>query len=276
MARGFSFFWRRGQLSAEIRGRQVAEALGGKQNPTSGYHDDICILVKMLPGQLLRDRGLADLGPTYLDMVDNHTCLRWLTRHPEIRVIVASKSAHTLLAETHPAHQVVFIPQHHCNIERLRRPPGPLRTVGYIGTWHAMELYRERIACSLYKMGLGWRWCTDYQTRHDVVAFYQQVDLQLTWREGMPFVLEQVKNPMKIINAASFGIPTVTQPEVSFVAECAGRFLPASTMDEALEQIDLLRTDPLYYATFADLGPALAEPYHLDHVIPLYRRLADE
>ena len=277
MARGLSFFYRRNQLSAEIRGKQVAEFVGGKQNPVDGYQHDVCILIKMLPGRLAFERGIHDCGPMYLDLVDHSTCLNWLARNPALPVIVSSRSGMAYLSETLAMpNPLTFIPQHHCNVERVRRPHRPVRVVGYVGVDHAVTAHREKVTAAVEKMGLEMRWCTEFYTREDVVKAYQQIDIQFTWREGMPEKLLHLKNPLKIVNAASFGIPTVANSEPSFLAECRGRFVPALTIDDAIEQIDLLRGDANYYESFAEVGLALAEPYHLERVADLYRGLTRE
>jgi hypothetical protein len=274
MARSLSFFYRRNQLSAEIRGRQIATALGAKINPTDGYADDVCILVKCLPGLLHRERGLTDFHDWYYDAVDNQTALRWLLRHPDVKVLVASLSAQTYLG-ARVKNPITCIPQHHCNVERFRRRPRPVKVVGYVGVDHAITGYRDAVTKAVEGMGLEMRWVTDFKTREDVVEAYGGIDIQLVWRDGMPETLLWMKNPMKIVNAASFGIPTVAKPEPAFDAECPNWYLAAHSVDDALAQIHRLKDDADLYAWYADPGPDRAEPYHLDHIAAQYRRLAD-
>ena len=275
MARGFSFFYRRGQLSAEIRGRQVGEALGGRLNPTEGFAEDVCIFVKAYPSNLLRERKIGPAGPTYLDLVDYSPALNWLMKHQSLPLIVSSKSGMAYLGER-LSNPMTFIPQHHCNRERLHRPIRHVQTVGYVGVDHAVTECRDSVTAAVEKMGLRMLWCTDFRHRQDVVDAYQQIDIQFTWRDGMPEKLEWLKNPMKIINAGSFGIPTVTKPEPSFEHECFGRYLSAPTIPEALEKIRMLQSNAVLYDSMAASAKALSESYHLDQILPLYRRLADE
>ena len=69
---------------------------------------------------------------------------------------------------------------------------------------------------------------------------------------------------VKIINAASFGIPTVGYPELGY-EEWVGWF-PASTLDRLQE---LMRS---FQVEGWDAGglAMLAEEYHIDNIAPLY------
>ena len=76
--------------SGKIRGQQVAEYLGAKLNPESGYEDDVCIYVKMQPPEDFPRHS-------YLDVIDGKQRVRWLLGHPRIGVIACSKSGHDYL-----------------------------------------------------------------------------------------------------------------------------------------------------------------------------------
>jgi hypothetical protein len=276
MSKRLSFFFFRNHLSAQIRGVQIARALGARENPTDDYHDDVCILVKVIPRFLQKGRGPMPFGPTYLDYLDYSKADHWLSQQPAQRVIAASVASYDSLADRFPHNPLTLIPQHHCNVERWVRPDRPITTVGYVGVDHAVAPTREAVTRQITNLGLRMLWCTDFRRREDVIAAYQQIDIQWAWREAMPAALAVLKNPLKIINGASFGIPTVAKMEVSFEAECAGRYLPTHTVEDGIEMVRQLQTDARLYRHLATDGLAMAEPYHLDVIADRYRRLAHE
>jgi hypothetical protein len=133
----------------------------------------------------------------------------------------------------------------------------------------------DHVNAAVRKMGLEMRYFTDFQDRQDVVDAYLQTDIQFQWCYGMPEKLEYTKNPMRVINGLSFGIPMVSSPAPAYVAECAGSFVQAESIDLAMEAIDQLRRLEDCYGWCGQYGPALAEPYHLTHVAESFRRLSD-
>lgn len=270
-----AFFYRRTQLSGRIR-RQVAEVIGAKVNPQGDVSQDICIGVKMSPGLIQHDKLIprSAMGDYYLDFIDHHTCLPWLAHWPDIKVIVCSRSGEAYL-RSRIANPLTFIPQHHCNVERERRPARPVKVVSYIGLMTGLPDWYDTVNTAVQNMGLEMRYLTDFQDRQDVVNAYRQTDIQFQWCYGMPHKLEQTKNPMRVLNGLSFGIPMVSNAAPAYVAECAGYFESAATIGDALDAIRQLQTDEARYASYAERGPAFAEPYHLDQIAAQFRRLGD-
>ena len=54
------------------------------------------------------------------------------------------------------------------------------------------------------KRGLIFLTSTKFHDRQEVANFYQQIDIQVIWRPSR--ARARLKNPLKIVNAASFGI----------------------------------------------------------------------
>lgn len=281
--RVFSFFYRKGPLSSEIRGQQIGRALQARQNPTRDYADNICILVKVLPKLLRRDRQLEfNYNHTYLDLLDYSGGLPWVGSRPYIKVIAASRSSERCIREHCAKNPIVFIPQHHCNFERLRRPQRPVRTVSYIGLMPTPPPWYETVNAAVHKMGLEMRYFTEFCTRQEVVDAYLQTDIQFTWYdETMPDRWRQMKNALKVVNGASFGIPTVASYEPAYEAECAGWYRPSSTLADAMDGIWNTKFAMEQGLSFGRVGgsvdhlPDFAEPYHIDNIAQLYRRLAE-
>jgi hypothetical protein len=117
------------------------------------------------------------------------------------------------------------------------------------------------------------RWLTNYRTRAQVIEFYRGIDIQFAWRGPMPEAQLYLKNCLRLVNALSFGIPTVARPEPALMQELPGHFLRANSAEDACEQIGRLARDPMLYRQYATSGPRIADPYHLHHVAGLYRAL---
>jgi hypothetical protein len=257
----------------------VADVIGARCNPPGHtVRDDVVIGVKMSPNLIRHDKLIprAQMGDYYLDFIDHHTCLDWLSHWPETKVIVCSRSGEQWLKERIGS-PLFFIPQHHCNVERERRPlDRPVRVVGYVGVKPADGVtWPDQIETAVRKMGLEMRWFTDYQDRADVVDAYRQIDIQLGWREGMVEKLLHLKNPMKVISAASYGIPTVAKREPAYELEVKDQYLGCDTIAEAADSIFQLAFDRLLYLDYANTLPTFAEPYHLTRIAEQFRRLGD-
>jgi len=237
-----SFFANR-HGSGEIRGRQIANHLGAKLNPTDGY-SDINIWVKKQPPE----------DPprwTYLDIVDGKERLPWLVQHPEVRVIASSVSG-ARYVERVLGRKPWLIPQHHCNIERRRHQPR-LKSprLGFVG---------GRASCPPAEWGVV-RY--DCQTREDVCRAYKAIDVQVVWRRTR----RPLKNPLKIVNAAAFGIPTIAYPEPGY-EEMEGFYWRATNEGECLQAL----ADIAAGCDVERLAEK-AEEYHIERIAQLYRGL---
>jgi hypothetical protein len=256
-----------------LRGHQIAEYLGAPVNPAVVNKDDVCIYVKMRP---------IHGAISYIDMVDNSRYIDVLKNHPEFNGIAVSQTALDFI-KSQVNNKVVFIPHHHCNYERARRQRSEVLTVGYIGEDVTFDAYRWQVVLLMEKRGINFVYCHDYNTRQDVCDFYKKIDIQIVWRDitnthgnGRDWgrwVIPELKNPLKLSNAGSFGIPTVAFPEINFEAEYKGAYLPAATLDELVDQIDLLKNNPAAYDYIARKAEANAEKYHVENIAKLYRTL---
>jgi len=243
----FSFFRTRGG-SGEIRGTQMAEYLGGRVNPQDDYENDICIYVKLQPPEDYPERS-------YLDIIDEPRRIKWLKKHPDIGVIASSQTGYEYLSGE-LENKVVLIPHHHCNYDRERtREKIAVGVVGGQGAIRNNEI-KEKIEYIHF---------SEYKTRQDVVNAYKQIGIQIIWRnEDRP-----LKNPLKIINAASFGIPTIAYPEMAY-EEVEGYYRSVTSVQEMIDVIGYLTAFTNYYR---DGLVDFAEKYHIDNIAKLYKEL---
>ena len=127
----------------------------------------------------------------------------------------------------------------------------------------------DDIRNGLAKLGLDFVEKTTFNHRNGVNWFYKNVDIQIVWR---PYA-DEFRNPLKLSNAGSYGIPTVAYPEESFVSEYNGCFIPATSIDELIIKVKELKDNPDLYDNMAKKVMTRAENYHIEHIAKLYKEL---
>jgi hypothetical protein len=229
--------------SGLARGHQVAQRLGAYINPD--VPKGTCIWVKKQPPE-----GYPP--GSWLDVVDAKERVPWLRQHTDVGAIACSWSGHKFLRERLGfGRRIRRIPHHHANFERASKPPpSPPFRLGVVGGsasvppfWNVRQ-YHPR-------------------TREAVLEAYQEIDVQLVWRtETHP-----LKSALKIVNAASFGIPTIAYPASAY-GEAAGVYYPALTEGDAELQLRRL-ADGWDARALMDF----AEAFHIDRIIEEYQTL---
>lgn len=253
------------RVSSIIRGDQVAEAISAKLNPESGYEKDICIYVK----PVVDERGNFKYSgrKSFLDVLDGWAYADFLNRHPEVNAIVCSERDYINLASV-INNQVMLIPQHHCNFERKKRTREEIKVVGIIGNHKAFSLLPPELKTKLKEHGIELFTFSEFFTRQDIVDFYEKIDIQIVWR---PY-RKRLANPVKIVNAASFGIPTIALDEIYF-REMGNCYIGVNNLDELLHEIDQLVENRHYYEAYANLCLKKSEHYHISKIAKLYKDL---
>lgn len=257
-------FFNNGGGSGEIRGRQIANYLKAKLSPKSGYENDVCIYVKCVPPTPYPKK-------TYIDVLEDSMGLRWVRQHPTVGIIASSKSIYEHLRNTLP-NKIVLIPQHHCNFKREVRSKTKIDTVGIIGNEAAFQSSLVNLRRSLDAMGMKLNTLIKkkFKDREEVVEFYKGIDIQLIWRPGSDGV---IRNPLKLVNAMSFGVLTVAYPEKCFDAELKGYYSDVKTMEEMLLEIIRIKRSTVGYDKCANALIEKAEEYHIDNISKLYLKL---
>jgi hypothetical protein len=253
------------RVSSMIRGDQIADQIGAKFNPEKGYKNDTCIYVKPMvrKGEDFTFEGKKN----YIDIVDGHNLGELAKLHPEVGVIVCSKADEKTMKSCIP-NEVVFIPQHHCNYNRLHRTRTGIKTVGVIGTAEAFPMLPEGLEEELNKRGIELLTFSRFFTRQDIIDFYMKIDVQLVWR---PYH-KTLSNPLKLVNASSFGIPTIALDEEAF-KEMDGCYLPTETLHGFLGHLDDLCSVSGMYDDFKERCIARSEKYHIEKIGQLYKNL---
>jgi len=248
------------RLSSRIRGEEMAAYLGAKLNPTKGYENDVCIHVKHFGAQVKDGH--------WFDFLDGQNNLELVKKRPGVNVIAASQNSYETLKEAIP-NRLELIPQHHINTDRLRNKEHDVLTAGYVGSPSptAFRLY-EQIGKALSVVGIPFVSCFDFKSRQDAIDLYQQIDLFVIgpWPDNNPH-----KIPTKLINAASFGVPTIAYPLPGY-KELEGKYVRADDVDELVKEAEKFK-DSSYRQEWVERAVEMSEPYHISHIAKLYQEL---
>lgn len=256
------------RVSSMIRGDQIAERIGAKLNPESGYENDVCIYVKP---HLKKDSMDFEFEgrKAYLDIVDGHNLGQLLEKHPDVGLIVCSQVDRETMSQVVP-NEITVIPQHHCNYDRLRRARSEIMKVGVIGTSGAFPLLPKKLKPELEKRGLELVEYSRFFSRQDVIDFYMDIDVQIIWR---PYK-KLLSNPLKMVNACSFGVPTIALDEKAF-HELSGYYMPVSDLKGFLGYLDALKSTSGMYEDYSNRCYIKSEDYHIETIANLYKKLDD-
>ncbi|MBU2685857.1 MAG: hypothetical protein KKF27_21660 [Gammaproteobacteria bacterium] len=265
--REFSFFPKLRGGSGEIRGIQMAGALGGKVDPASGYENDRCIyILGRIPEKEpeFSYHDVMDCGLAILSRVEEQT---------RGSLIAVGREHESYLRERFPNRKVFCLPQHHCNFDNEMRPERPVLTVGTIGGDASIQWPHYAMERMLREIGAEWRYGNECNRRRKVCAFYRNLDIQILWRPTHRRGLIRHVGPLKLINAGSFGIPTVAYPEPSYTAEWKKECLWAETMEHLIHLVKKLKDTPAFYAERAGVALEKAKEYHISRVAENYKAL---
>lgn len=252
------------RLSGRIRGEEIAQYLGGKFNAKVREEDDICIFVK--------PRNLTNVKDgDYVDMLDQIGLIPFLKDRPEINIIAMSDAHYNYLKKELP-NKIVLIPHHHVNLKREKRSRNKTIVGGMIGSPSRM-VYEivDKIKVGLSKAGIEFTICFNSKTREEMVNYYKSIDFLVNWYLDIYKRDCFYRHPTKIINAASFGIPTLAQPILGY-SEVEGFYIPIETVDDIVREAEKLKEED-YYNRWSEKLLIEAEKYHISKIIKLYKNL---
>jgi hypothetical protein len=251
-----NFFAHKNFLGSIIRGKQIADYVGGTYR---GERGDVNIFIKPETLDNVQDGD-------WVDVSDGEWLFNALKKRPGIKVIAHSLRTYEILKQL--PNEVVWISQQHLNWERAERNRKEITTCGYIG--HPNELafqICDEVGRKVKDAGWEWITCFDYKTREDAVAFYKKIDLLVIGEWNDP----PYKTPTKLINAASFGVPSVAYPTEGY-KEFEGYYAYAKNLDEVVREINKFK-DEKYYRDYSDRIKEKAEEYHISNVAEKYKKL---
>jgi hypothetical protein len=254
------------RVSSIVRGEQIAAYMGNARlNPDSGYENDTCIFVKphIKPGN-----SFDFPKHSWIDIHDAFDLVEVLNRYPDVGVIAYSDLAFETLSK-HTRNKIALIPHHHVNYERTKRSRDKILKVGTTGSLPAWDYIPDKIKQGLKARGIKLELYTNFYPRMSVARFHESIDVHLHWR---PWLNRPLSCPFKIINAASFGVPTIALDEPSF-KEVEGTYIGVKTPEEWLEKLDYLIADNSLYDDLVNNCLEVSERYHISKIAKLYEQL---
>lgn len=255
------------RVSSIVRGEQIAAYMGNARlNPPDIQDGDVNIYVKphIKPG------GSYDFPKnSWIDIQDGKDLYNTLERYPEVGVIAYSDLAYEYLTTKGLVNKVALIPHHHLNLERITRNRDKIKKVGITGSGEAFKHIPDEIKEGLKKRGIQLEYYSNFYPRMAVSKFHESIDIHLHWRA---WNRRRLSCPFKIINAASFGVPTIALDEPSF-SEVRGAYIPVDTPQEWLSVLDGMIENPDQYKEMSNSCIEISEKYHISKISELYNQL---
>jgi hypothetical protein len=251
----------------QIRGYQISKYFKGSTVDNNDYFDGVNIYIKIIPYEFIPDI-------CYCDVVDNYKVLRRVSNYSEIGVIVLSKIGFDYARRQLGDRNIKLIPQHHCNKNRIIRPDRLVKTVGFIGSSGSCQLSFLKLRKSFLRIGLNFIWMIPPYTLKQVINFYQSIDIQIVYR-----IWDRrdrnvnLKDGLKLFNAGSFGIPTVSTSEPGYDEEYKDLYLKVNSPSELIEKCLSLKKNNTFYNDLQGKLLDKAEDHHIDKILPLYKEL---
>lgn len=254
------------RLSSRIRGEEIAEYLG-ETYTLDGTYDKGGIRIHLKPRHLRRVKD-----GDYVDIIDDFTLIPKLKERPKIKVISYNKPHFKYLKQL-LKNELILIPHPHINFENKKRTKNHTIIGGMVGK-SAPESYKifNPIQEALKKAGIEFKECFSYKSRKEMLEFYDQIDFQVIYYDPIRTNHEKYYiYPGKIINAASFGIPTIAQDIIGH-SEMKDYYIKATTYDDIVREALKLKNNN-YYNKWSKKLTKKAKEYHISKIVKLYKQL---
>ena len=253
------------RVSSTVRGEQIAAYMGNARlNPPKVEEGDVNIYVKP---HIKVGFDFDFPKNSWIDIQDGWELIHTLQKYPEVGVIAYGDLSYETLSKY--VKKIVNIPHHHVNFERTVRKRDKILKVGTTGSPAAWDYIPEEIKEGLKQRGIRLELYSNFYPRTAVARFHESVDVFIHWRAWLN---RKLSCPFKIINSASFGVPTIALDEPSF-KEVEGTYIGVSNPAQWLEKFDLLVNDARLYQEMADKCLEVAEKYHIESISKLYKEL---
>lgn len=253
------------RLSTRLRAEEIVQFLDGKvvQDPREAEG----VRVHLKP-RSLRHVYEGD----YVDILDDFNLIAALEKRPGVKVIAYHTPHHDFLWERLD-NPITVIPHAHINFENKTRTKNKQIVGGLISkSVPQVHKFFNEIKDRLAVEGIELRGQFEYQTREEMLQFYNDIDFQVIWYDNPPEDWSGVLiYPGKIINAASFGIPTIAQPIIGH-ENARGFYIPANTYEEIVRAAKRLQ-DERIYTEWSQKLLKWSHEYDMDNIIKLYKQL---
>lgn len=251
------------RVSSIVRAKEIAKFLSAKYNPKVGYEKDVCIYVKPPGLERVKDSD-------FVDVLDDLKVTETLKSRPKVKVIAMSGPHYQWLKNV-LKNKIILIPHHHINFEKVKRNRKKIKVCGYVGIYRPYHIkINNTIESRLNKIGMSFIQLYNFKKRFDIIKFYKQIDIQIIGHFRHIANVPQY-HATKIINAMSFGIPTVAGSKLGY-KDVDNYYIQAHNLDELIKEVEKLK-DQKYYNVWAKKILPEAENYHISKIAKLYQKL---
>jgi hypothetical protein len=268
---------RAGIDTAEIRGRQISEALGcdsvslPELTPEVARRYEAVLYVKRIPSTRVLESIRAAGVKQFYDPLDHYAWRDVGRGAPHLDAFIGANLTHAVFLQHRFGRPAVEIPHHHCNFDELRIPAGRTPpTLGFISTPDHWPENRRMVA------RLGLPVVSNVSRKGEggfarLIDAYLSVDVGFTWRMKSDKLRFNCAN--KLTNFMSFGIPSVQTPESGFLEY--GRHgetcFYAHTKHDFVELLRYVASDPDLRRRMGDACYEAARPFHISRIAERYR-----
>jgi hypothetical protein len=252
--------------STVTRALQIAPLIGGVVNPWFVRRSDVAFMVKRFDLRAARRARMA-----WCDINDEIDCFDALRANPRAGVVVLTEVAARWVG-AQLQNPIVCIPIHHCNLEGRLRKAGPVKRVVISGDRFLLDraLVREKLLAE----GFDLVEVPGQAPREAHCAALATGDIALAWSPEPVNALYplELKPPLKLVNAGSFGVPFVAYPEPGY-AGLEAAYVPVRSLDAIIEACVRLREDADHYDRVSRAGTLAATPFHISRIAARYTQL---
>jgi hypothetical protein len=260
-----SFFTYQNYLGPKVRGEEIAQymkAIFNSKKSTEKVRGDVNIHVKPKNFSEVMDGD-------WVDITDGEWVPALLKERPKVNAIAGSLYTYEIFKEKLP-NKMVWISQQHLNWDREKRERLPFYLIaGYIGgpSQYTKDLYKE-VGERLKEIGINFVTCFDFKDRRDAIKFYKLIDVLIV---ADPKDDHIYKTPTKLINAASFGVPSIAIPLKGY-REWDGNYIKLNNLNELYKATEEVKKD---YDFWSDKVIKASEYFHISNVSKRYEELSD-
>ena len=279
MCRVLFAYKRRGMDTAEIRGVQIAEALGcdsmriADLTPEIASRYDAIIYVKFTPGPEMMEKIRRSGVKQIVDALDEYRWRKLRSTAEFTDCYIGANFTHALFLQHRFGRPAVELHHHHTNFDELRIPPGRTPpTLGYIAGDAHWPLNRRLISKLPYPLVTSIK----RNGRSGLTDLYLSVDIGFEFRKDRN--KRSLNTANKVVNFMSYGIPSVLSQETGYLeaARHGEHCLYAQTPAEMIMLIRHLAEDPALRARMGDAGYEAARPFHIRNIAQKYREFLSQ
>jgi hypothetical protein len=265
---------RRGMDTAEIRGIQIAEALGCDTLKLSDITVDIAakydavIYVKFMPDPRVMEEIARRRVVQIVDVLDEYRWRKIRRTREYVDYYIGANITHALWLQTTFGKPAVELHHHHCNFDELRIPKRRSPpTLGYIAGDAHWPKNRRLVSRLEYPLVTS----VKRDGRRGLPELYMSVDIGFEFRTDPR--KRSLNTANKVVNYMSFGIPSVLNQETGYLeaARHGEHAFFAQTPKELLMYLEHLAADPDLRARIGANGYETARRFHIRNIASDYR-----